>query len=288
MDELSWAAVMDAVWEIMKGVVVFIPHLIVGTIIFVVFAIIARVARSIIYRTVHHGEDNHLGSALARLTQGALLLVGFLLAAVTVVPSLSPEDVLTGLGIGGIAIGFAFKDILQNFIAGILILLSQPFSPGDQIVFREYEGTVDQIKTRATTIRTYSGRKIVIPNGELFENVVVVNTGYDMRRLKYSFSIGRGASIAQAKKIILSVLNNGEKILAEPNPQVIVVEVTGSTIDICAKWHINPMRHADIEASMDWALENIYADLEAAGIEMPFPTQQVLLQDERPYRERSE
>lgn len=280
MDELSWSTVMNTVWEMINEAIAFIPHLIIATIVLIIFAMIARVARSIIRRTTRRSDDDgNLGSALGRLAQGIIILFGFLLAAVIVVPTLSPEDILAGLGVGGIAVGFAFKDILQNFIAGILILLSEPFVRGDQIIFKEYEGTVDQIKTRATTIRTYSGRKIVIPNAELFENVVVVHTGYDMLCLDYDFKIGKDTSISQAKRLILGVLNNGDKILSKPSPQAVVVDLTGSTVNIRAKWWISPMRNSDITASMDWVLDNIYTDFVAAGVDLPFPTQQVLLQD---------
>ena len=85
------------------------------------------------------------------------------------------------LGIGSVAIGFAFRDILQNFLAGILLLVTQPFRIGDQIVASNYEGTVEDIQTRATFIRTYDGRHVVVPNADLFTDTVVVNTAFEHR-----------------------------------------------------------------------------------------------------------
>ena len=91
---------------------------------------------------------------------------------------------------------------MQNFLAGILILLTEPFEINDQIVFKSFEGTVENIETRATTIRTYDGRRIVIPNAELFTNSVTVNTAFDKRRIEYDFGIGYGDDIDHAKQLI--------------------------------------------------------------------------------------
>ena len=110
----------------------------------------------------------------------------------------------TILGIGGVAIGFAFRDILQNFLAGILLLVIKPFRIDDQIVFGEFEGTVEDIHTRATQIRTYDGHRIAIPNAKLFTESVAVNTALDARRLEYDVGIGASDDIDRAKALILN------------------------------------------------------------------------------------
>jgi uncharacterized membrane protein len=105
-----------------------------------------------------------------------------------------------------VAIGFAFRDILQNFLAGILLLLTEPFRIDDQIIVKEFEGTVEDIQTRATMIRTYDGRRIVIPNAELFTESVIVNTAFEKRRLEYDVGIGYGDDIERAKALILEAI----------------------------------------------------------------------------------
>ncbi len=129
-------------------------------------------------------------------------------------------------GIGGVAIGFAFKDIFQNFLAGILILVTRPFRVGDQIVFKEYEGTVEDIQTRATSLKTYDGRRVIIPNGELYTNSLTVNTAFPRRRWQYDVGIGYGL------------------------------------------------------AAQDRVLTAVKRELVAAGIDLPFPTRQVLFHDQ--------
>ncbi|MEO1636259.1 MAG: mechanosensitive ion channel family protein, partial [Cyanobacteria bacterium J06631_9] len=235
---------------------------------------------SFVRKQTRDRDTRNVGLVFGRLSQGALVIVGFLIAATVVFPEFAPADALAALGIGGVAIGFAFKDILQNFLAGILILLTEPFQLDDQIIFGDYEGTVEHIQTRATTIRTYDGRRVVIPNAELFTNAVMVNTAYDQRRLQYDIGIGYGDDIAKAKEIILETLNGHDEVLKNPEPEALVVELAGSSINIRARWWIQSPRRADVVSSMDWILENICNRLVAAGIDLPFPTQQVLFHDQ--------
>ena len=178
------------------------------------------------------------------------------------------------------AVGFAFRDILQNFLAGILILITEPFTLHDQIIFKDFEGTVEKIQTRATTIKTYDGRRIVIPNAELFTNSVTVNTAFDNRRLQYDIGIGYGDDIEAAKKIILDVLRNTEDVLLDPSPEALVVDLAASTINIRARWWINPPRRADALDTQDRVLTAINNQLVAQGIDLPYPTQQILFHDQ--------
>ena len=263
-----------------SGAIALLPNIVIGLVVFIIFWLLGKFIRRTIRHRTKDRETRNIGLVLGRLTQGVLVILGLLIAAIIIFPSFKPADLLASLGIGGVAIGFAFKDILQNFLAGILILLTEPFRLDDQIIFGDYEGTVEQIETRATSIRTYDGRRVVIPNAELFTNSVMVNTAYDRRRLQYDIGIGYGDDIAQAKKIILEVLGSRDDILKNPEPEALVVDLADSTINIRARWWIDPPRRADAVASMDWVLENICNKLVAAGIDLPFPTQQILFHDQ--------
>ena len=263
-----------------QGAIALIPNLVIGLVVFIVFWLIGKILRSFVRKRTQNRDTRNIGLVFGRLSQGGLIILGFLVAATIIFPSFNPGDALATLGIGGVAIGFAFKDILQNFLAGILILLTEPFQIDDQIIFKEFEGTVEHIETRATTIRTYDGRRVVIPNAELFTNSVMVNTAYDRRRLQYDIGIGYGDDIARAKDIILETLNSRSEVLEDPQPEALVVELADSTINIRARWWIEPPRRADAVASMDWVLENICNRLVATGIDLPFPTQQILFHDQ--------
>ena len=188
--------------------IILLPNIVLALIVFAIFFFIARTLKGLVKRLTRDRRQAHnLGLVLGRLAQGATILMGLFIALSIVIPSLKASDLVQLLGISGVAIGFAFRDILQNFLAGILILLTEPFQIDDQIVFKNFEGTVEQIQTRATTIRTYDGRRIVIPNSELFTNSVIVNTAFDHRRLEYDIGIGYGDDIDTARQFIVEAMN---------------------------------------------------------------------------------
>lgn len=266
--------------SIVKGTIELLPNIIIAIVVFVVFWLLAKFCRQLIKNFTRRKQSRNLGLILGRLSQGLVILVGAFVALAIVVPTFKPGDLVELLGVSGVAIGFAFRDILQNFLAGILILITEPFTLNDQIVFKDFEGTVENIQTRATTIRTYDGRRIVIPNAELFTNSVTVNTAFDRRRLQYDVGIGYGDDIDEAKRLILEVLRSVEGVLQDPPPEALVVDLAGSTINIRARWWISPPRRADALDTQDRILTAINNKLVANGIDLPFPTQQILFHDQ--------
>ena len=258
-----------------------LPNLVLALIVFAIFFFVARTIKKVVRNlTRDRRQARNLGMVLGRLAQGITILVGLFIALSIVIPSLKAGDLVQLLGISGVAIGFAFRDILQNFLAGILILLTEPFQIDDQIVFKSFEGTVESIQTRATTIRTYDGRRIVIPNSELFTNSVTVNTAFEHRRLQYDVGIGYGDDIDQAKQLLLEAIYETDGVLETPAPDVIIVELAGSSVNIRARWWVAPPRRADVLDLQDQVLTNIKNKLTANGIDLPFPTQQILFHDQ--------
>lgn len=273
--------VVGQIQAMINDFIVLIPNLVLALITFIVFFLVARSIKQLVRRfTRQHRQARNLGLVLGRLAQGATVLVGLFVALSIVIPSLRAGDLVQLLGISGVAIGFAFRDILQNFLAGILILLTEPFQIDDQIIFKDFEGTVEQIQTRATTIRTYDGRRIVIPNSELFTNSVTVNTAFEHRRLEYDIGIGYGDDIEEARRLILEALRNTEGVLSDPAPDALVIGLADSTVNIRARWWVQPPRRADVLNLTDRVLTNIKNQLTQAGIDLPFPTQQILFHDQ--------
>ncbi len=258
-----------------------LPYIVIAILVFAVFYMGARLTRRVIrHFTEKRRKHRNVGLVLGRLAEGALLLVGALVALVIAVPSFQPAQLIQILGISGVAIGFAFRDILQNFLAGILLLLTEPFRLGDQIVVGNFEGTVEEIQTRATSIRTYDGRRVVIPNSDLFTQSVTVNTAFSARRLQYDIGIGYGDDIGKAKEVILDALRRVHGVVQDPAPEALVVDLAGSSVNIRARWWIDPPLRTDVVSSMDEALHAIKEALVAEGIDLPFPTRQVLFHDQ--------
>lgn len=258
-----------------------LPYVVVAVVVFALFVLLASMVRSLAKRFAQQrGRRHNLGIVLGRLAYGAILFIGLLIALVVAIPGFTPGQLVSVLGLSSVAIGFAFRDILQNFLAGILILLAEPFRIGDQIISGGYEGTVEEIQTRATFIRTYDGRRVVIPNSSLFTDPVTVNTANEKRRLEYDIGIGYGDDIAQAKDIMLRTMAGIDEVLQQPAPEALVVDLADSSVNIRLRWWIHPPRQADLFAARDAVLRRVHDEFRAAGIDLPFPTHQVLFHDQ--------
>src|SRR5580704_9426289 len=157
----------------LDGAVALLPNLILATVIFIIFLILASAVRSVV-RKISQQRNHHrnLGLLLGQLAHLSVIIIGLLTALSAVAPSFQAGDLIKMLGVGSVAIGFAFQNILQNFLAGILILMQEPFEIGDWINVTGLEGRVDDIQTRATLITTKDGQRVVIPNAVLFTNPV--------------------------------------------------------------------------------------------------------------------
>ena len=270
----------QTVERMLDGFAAVLPRLLLALLIAVAFYVVARVVRATIRRTARRrGEHRTLELAAGRLAQAGILLVGALIAITAAFPTFTPGDLVGALGIGGVAVGFAFKDIFQNFLAGILILITKPFRVGDQIIFKEYEGTVEDIQTRATHIRSYDGRRIIIPNGELFTNSVTVNTAFPKRRWQYDIGVGYGDDVERARAIILRVLRESEDVAPDPKADVILIDFAESSANLRARWWTDS-HIADGLNALDRVLTGVKRELAAAGIDLPFPTRQILFHDQ--------
>lgn len=277
----DYSPIWEKIQAMANGFLALLPNIGLAIVVFLIFFVAAKGIRATVRRlTQRRRRTRNVGLVLARLAQGTTVLIGLFVALSIIIPSLEAGDLIQLLGISGVAIGFAFRDILQNFLAGILILLTEPFQIDDQIVFKDFEGTVEHIETRATTIRTYDGRRIVIPNAELFTNSVLVNTAFENRRLEYNIGIGYGDDIEAAKDLILEAVHDTDGVLPHPAPDVIVVDLADSTVNLRARWWVEPPRRADVLDLQDQVLINIKNKLTANGVDMPFPTQQILFHDQ--------
>lgn len=275
-------------WERLKDIatslIASIPNLLMGFLVFIVFLVLAQAFRSAVQRAMaQRRQTSNVGLVLGRLAQGFILIAGLLVAITVSVPSFTPADLVGTLGIGSVAIGFAFRDILQNFLAGILILLTEPFHIHDQIVFGAFEGTVEDIQTRATIMRTYDGRRVVIPNADLFMHAVTVNTAYAHRRMQYDIEVDHSADVDAARHLILATMRSIPEVLTDPEPNVLVVALTASGVSLRARWWVAPPRRADVLLVQDQVLTAVKQAFGEHNIAFPSPVQQIsmLTQDEQ-------
>ena len=165
--------------RIINSIISLLPNLVIALAIFAAFLIFAAAAKSTVRRlSVRHQRHKSLAILLGQLVQTLVLILGFLVAFSVVAPSFRAANLIQMLGIGTVAIGFAFQNILQNFLAGILLLIQEPFDIGDWISVTGIEGRVEDIQTRATMVITQEGKRVVIPNAVLFTNPVAVGEAH--------------------------------------------------------------------------------------------------------------
>ena len=277
----EYQVIASAANDMVNDFIVRLPYFMVAIVVLLVFWLLSLIFKSVVSKLL---SKSHTHRNLVRVFQrigGALIFfIGLMIAMVIAIPGFTPAKLVGALGIGSVAIGFAFKDIFQNLLSGILLLLSEPFRIGDQIVSGEFEGTVEDIKVRATTIRTYDGRQVVIPNSQLYTSALTVNTAYKRRRLELTVGIGYEDDIRKAKEVILQALEKAETVSKLAEPSVVATEFGASSIDLKVRWFINDGTQANKVASIHEVIVEIKDQLDAAGVNIPFPIRTLDFSDE--------
>jgi small-conductance mechanosensitive channel len=236
-----------------------LPSLVVAAVVLLIFYFASGLLSRLIRRATQEHRRN-LGVVFARLASAAVILFGVLVAFSIVAPSFQAADLIKVLGIGSVAIGFAFQNILQNFLAGLLLLWAEPFRVGDQIKLDAFEGTVEDIQTRATTIKTYDGRRVVIPNAELFTHSVTVNTAFEMRRWEYELSTKAPDGLDALKTNLANTVAKVDGVLSTPPPEVLVIDLgdpDAGVVKLRITWWTKSPRQHEMVASHDRVLTAI-------------------------------
>ncbi|MGD2179963.1 mechanosensitive ion channel family protein [Lusitaniella coriacea] len=203
---------------------------------------------------------------IARLVYGGIWVVGSIVALGIL--GLNFGALLGALGLTSVAIGFSLKDVLSNYISGVILLAAHPFRINDQVVIGDYEGTIAQIQLRATTIRTYDGRLVYIPNQEVFEASIINNTASPRRRSSVMVGIDYGENIEQAKQVICQALDTIDTVERDPLPDILVRELAASTVNLEVRFWVDS-RRAGFLATTSIATQAIKEALEGADIDMP-------------------
>lgn len=262
--------------KIMEGFWERVPYLMIAAVVLILFWLLARVFKWFVRKTLNNRSytRQNLVLVLNRVGSSAIIFFGFLIAMVIAIPGFTPSQLMSALGLGSVAIGFAFKDIFQNLLSGVLILLSEPFKIGDDIIVNNMEGTVEDIQIRATFLRSPDGRRIVIPNATVYTSAVTVNTAYTRRRCEFVVGIGYEDDVQKAKDIILAILDRDIKILSQPAFSVNVTALADFSINLNVRWWVNTTE-TTTSASISEVQERVIAAFAEHHISIPYPVQEV-------------
>ncbi|MGF1512419.1 MAG: mechanosensitive ion channel family protein [Elainellaceae cyanobacterium] len=244
-----------------------LPALLGALVVVLVTWAVASLVRYAAFTWAQQTEGDRSTEVLVgRLGYGAVWVLGSVIALG--VMGLEFGALLGALGLTSVAIGFSLKDVLSNYISGVILLAARPFRLGDQVVIDEYEGTITQIQLRATTMRTYDGRLVYIPNQEVFQASVTNNTASPLRRSSVIVGIDYDEDISAAKTVILQGIEAIKGVDPDRPIDVLVNELAASTVNIEVRFWVDSHRGEFLETTSRVA-QDIKESLEQANISMP-------------------
>ena len=254
----------------------FLPELIASLVIFFgSLFLAASMSRGVKKALLARKADLEISIAIATMSRWAVIVLGTTAALSQVGFELTAF--LAGLGIVGFTIGFALQDVSKNFVAGLLLLLQQPFDLGDAIEVAGFSGSVLKVDLRATTLRTFDGRMVQIPNGDVFTNAIVNYTQAEQRRIELQIGVAYRTDLERARTEGLTAVYSIEGVLEDPAPRAVYQTFGDSSINMTFYYWINTTT-TDLLDAQDAGVLGLNTAFEKAGIEIPFPTRAVVLQ----------
>jgi small conductance mechanosensitive channel len=253
----------------------FLPSLIASLFIFIVGIYLSGLFSRILRRALERRQRSlQIIQAITRITYWTLLILFTTIALQTVGFNLTAF--LTGLGILGFTVGFALQDVSKNFIAGLLLLLQEPFEIGDAIEVAGFGGKVTAIELRATELRTFDGRVVLIPNADVFTGNIINLKKSNPRRVEMTVGVAYGSKLEEVSRVAQEAVKAINGVIEDPAPIVFFHEFGDSSIDLSVFFWVNTdiLGFLDAKHAGVVAINNAF---EAAGIEIPFPIRTVYM-----------
>lgn len=206
------------------------------------------------------------------LTSWILKLLLFISVASMI--GIATTSFIAVLGAAGLAIGLALQGSLANFAGGVLIMIFKPYKVGDLIEAQGHVGIVKEVQIFNTLLTNPQNKQVIIPNGAISNNSIVNYTSEGAIRVDLTVGIAYDADISKAKSVLMSVLNQHDKVLKDPAPFVGVVELADSSVNLAVRPHCTPDDYWDVFFDIN---EQIKMALDENQISIPFPQRDVHL-----------
>lgn len=277
--------VINSLKDLLSSAVKILPGVITALVIIMLTRYAAQFARKIAHEIGEKALDSKsLQFLLAKTANIGTWIFGVVLACIVAFPGLSLGDIVATLGLGSVAVGFAFQDIFKNFLSGILILIQRPFRIDDQIVIGEYEGTVEKIDIRTTKLRTYGGERVLMPNSEVFTSPVRVRTAFEYRRTDLAVGVDYNTSLPEAKNILQKTIEGVDGVLDSKQAEIDLVAFGDSSIDFIVRYWTYPRQH-QVRQVQTRAILAIKKALDAAEIGIPYPIRTLYFYNQDRYQD---
>ena len=259
------------------GVAAFLVKIIICIVIYIigknVIGWVVKTVRSMLLRT-----KMQTGAATFIVSMVKIFLYLILIFGLAMQFGVKESSVAALVASGGVAIGLALQGGLSNLAGGFLILLFQPFEVGDYILAQGEEGTVQKIEILYTTLHTIDNRKVIIPNGNLANNVIVNATGADRRKLDITVGISYEDDISKAKQVLLQIIEHSEYVIREQEAQVFVSELGDSSVVMGLRCWVQTEQYLPALWQMNEQIKN---EFDRAGLHIPFPQMDVHVRAEQ-------
>lgn len=261
--------VLDKLAELWTSLLESLPLVVLGLVIFTVTLVIALSAARAFHRGVARSDmDRSAAALLTRLVRLGLIAVAVLFAlSVVGVPVTS---VLGLLAVAGIAVGLAVQGILENFIAGVILLIRKPIQTGDQVITGDFEGTVEDIDFRVTKLIAYDGTTVLIPNGDVYSQPLTNLTRRGRRRTQLTVGVDYRDDHDEAQRVIGEALREVEGVLEEPPSEVLLAELADSSVNFELRYWTAPDIRS-VRHTQDRVLRAVKRAIEDAGMTIPWP-----------------
>jgi len=251
-----------------------LPLLGVAALVVMAFYLLARWIGSWNLRFLQRTGSHFLDELVRQVLKLTVILVGVVLALDLLNATALVGAVLGTAGVVGLALGFAFRDTAENYIASVLLSVRQPFAPNDTVKIEGYEGKVVRLTSRATILLTFDGNQVRIPNAMVFKGIVVNFTQQPQRRFDFTVGVGTEEDLGEALRLGLATLLATPGVLEEPPPQVLV-EALGDSAVVLHTYAWVDQREASLLKVKSEAVRRIKEAFDEAGIAMPEPIYQV-------------
>lgn len=262
--------------NLFESVVGYLPKIMAGIFVLFIFWAFGKILKHIFLKTSERAKlAPRLRVLISRLLAGIVFLFGTFTALTVIIPKFDFGDLIAGLGFTSFIIGFATKDILNNFLSGILVLWHEPFKIGDYVSVKSNRGEVEHIGIRATQLRMYDGERVLIPNGEMYSSTLIIRGAGTKRRMKLKISTSYKANIEETKATIQKVLFEAEGVDDNPKPSVYVTDLASDGVNLSIYFWINTDENSPMGVFDDIA-SNIKGALNKLGIILYTPTLAVL------------
>ncbi|WP_040976082.1 mechanosensitive ion channel family protein [Necropsobacter massiliensis] len=249
--------------------------LLLAVVIYLVGKILARFLSRLLGKAAFHSTKDEMLQGFVRSISYFLFLLIVVIAALSQL-GINTTSLVALIGAAGLAIGLALQNSLQNFAAGVMILIFKPFRKGDFIETGGISGSVEQIGLLVLELRTGDNKTVLVPNGKVFGDSITNYSSNPTRRIDFVFDIAYEADIAQAKAIVADCLQADERILKAPQPTIAVSALTANSVQLIVRPWVNT---ADYWAVQFNITEKVKLAFDAAGIAIPYNQLDIHLSD---------